>query len=57
MTGDAVKSAARMGTRAGEAFAKTGLPSPMPKPFRGRDELRAAWRRAYLAAVRGARRR
>jgi hypothetical protein len=46
----ALEDAARMGARAGAAFRTTGTPTP--NPFAGRDELAAAWRRAYFAAIR-----
>jgi hypothetical protein len=47
--------AGRMGARAGEAFATTGRPTP--NPFGRVADLGAAWRRAYFAALRRARRR
>jgi hypothetical protein len=49
VTRTAAAAAARMGARAGERFRDLGQPTR--NPF-GRAELAAAWRRAYLAALR-----
>lgn len=51
----AVRAAAAMGARAGEKFARQGIPSRNPfDGGRGREELAAAWRRAYFAALEAA---
>jgi hypothetical protein len=51
VTEKAAAAAAQMGTRAGESFRDTGVPTR--NPFRGKaPALAAAWRRAYFAAAR-----
>jgi hypothetical protein len=48
----ATAAAARMGARAGERYARTGIPATNPfTGKRGRDDLAAAWRRAYFGAM------
>lgn len=50
ITAAAVRTAERMGARAGKRYARTGIPSLCPFTSH-REELRAAWRRAYLDAA------
>jgi hypothetical protein len=53
----AIAHAARAGRRAGERFRREQQPAPNPfQGIRNREDLAAAWRRAYLAAA-GVRRR
>lgn len=53
---DPAARAARMGRRAGESFVATGVPHRPPfPPGRAYAAVRAAWRGAYLAALRAAR--
>jgi hypothetical protein len=41
-----------MGTRAGERFAATGIPTPNPFPSTGRTAAAAAaWRAGYFGAL------
>jgi hypothetical protein len=47
----AADAARRMGARAGETFARTGVPTRCPFAG-GRAELVEAWRRGYFAALR-----
>lgn len=43
-------AAANLGKRAGETFARDGVPAR--NPFQGKnDELAKPWRRAYMAAA------
>lgn len=52
MSGLATAAAARMGARAGERCRRTGIPAVNPfTGKRGREDLAAAWRRAYFGAV------
>jgi hypothetical protein len=54
----AVAHAAAMGRRAGDRFRAEGIPTPNPfAGVRNRDDLAAAWRRAYLGAATTRRRR
>jgi hypothetical protein len=54
----AIGHAARMGRRAGDRFRTEGTPTPNPfQGVRNREDLAAAWRRAYLAGAAGGRRR
>lgn len=48
----AIEDAATMGARAAETFAQTGVPTRNPFPP---GRLAAAWRHAYLAALRSLR--
>ena len=52
MTTKAAAAAARMGARAGEVFARLGLPTRNPFSVADRPELAAAWRAAYFAELR-----
>jgi hypothetical protein len=48
-----MEAAARMGTRAGQAFVDTGIPTrnPYDNGNTALAQLAAAWRRAYFAAA------